>query len=161
MNSIMTGYWPVFQLYQALRNQLMELVTDNDLRYSPGGANLLLGALCREMGEVEYAYIQSFKTFTLDFSYRNHEPGLENSVAKLRTWFAQLDDELKTVVESLSEEDIQQRVVDRGGDFRLPLQIQLNVYQEALLIFYGKASVYLKVLGKNLPEQWRDWIAGE
>jgi hypothetical protein len=28
-----------------------------------------------------------------------------------------------------------------------------------LLIFYGKASVYLKALDKTLPEQWQAWIA--
>ena len=70
MNSIMTGYYPTFEMYQAMRNQLMEILTDADLDYTPGGTNPSLGALCRELGEVEHAYIQSFKTFTLDFSYR-------------------------------------------------------------------------------------------
>jgi hypothetical protein len=158
MNSIMTGYWPTFEMYQRLRNQLMEIVTDEDLLYSPGGANLPLGALCREIGEVEYAYIQSFKTFTIDFSYRNPAPGLETSVSKLTAWFAQLDADMKSTIAGLSEEEIQQRVVDRGGNFRLPLPIQLNVFQEALLIFYGKASVYLNAMGKELPKQWREWI---
>jgi hypothetical protein len=37
--------------------------------------------------------------------------------------------------------------------------IQLHIYREALLSFYGKASVYLKALGKTLPEQWQSWIA--
>jgi hypothetical protein len=160
MNSIMTNYYqPVFHLYQRMRHQIMEILTDADLASSPGGTNLSLGALCREVGEVEYAYIQSFKTFTLDFSYRNPEPGLESSVAKLVAWFETLDAELQTVIKGLSEEDIQGRVVDRGGDHRLSLQVQLYVYQEALLIFYGKASVYLKALNKNLPEQFRNWIA--
>jgi hypothetical protein len=59
----------------------------------------------------------------------------------------------------LSEEDIQGRQVDRGGSFKIKPPIQLNIYQEALLIFYGKASVYLKAMGKTLPEQWKDWIA--
>lgn len=159
MNSIMTNYWPTFEMYQSLRNQILAIMTDADLVFNPGGANLSLGALCREMGEVEYAYIQSFKTFTLDFAYRNNEPGLETSVAKLVAWFEQLDAELKATVEGLSEEDVQGRVVVRGPNFHLPPQIQLNVYQEALLIFYGKASVYLKALNKELPEQFHHWIA--
>jgi uncharacterized damage-inducible protein DinB len=145
-------------MYQALRDQLMEILTDADLAYTPGGANPPLGALCRELGEVEYAYIQSFKTFTLDFSYRNPEPGLETSVARLSTWYAELDRELKATIEGLSEEDLQQRVVDRGGGFTLPPQINLSVYNEALLIFYGKVIVYLRASGKTVPQHWADWL---
>jgi hypothetical protein len=73
MNSIMTSYFiPTFQLYQAIRPALMEKLTDDDLGYSPGGANPSLGVLCREIGEVERAYIDSFKTFVLDFSVHPH-----------------------------------------------------------------------------------------
>ena len=157
MNRIMTEYYPTFQLYQALRDQLMTILTDEDLRYTPGGANPPLGTLCRTIGEVEYAYIQSFKTFTQDFSYRNTTAGLADSVRQLTGWFAQLDHELQTTIEQLSEDDIAHRQIDRGG-FTLPPQIQLNVYQEALLIFYGKVSVYLRTLGKSLPQQWQDWL---
>jgi hypothetical protein len=159
MNSIMTGYFiPAFQLYQAIREQLLQTLTDDDLRYTPGGANPPLGVLCREIGEVEQAYIDSFKTFALDFSYRNTTPGLERSVAQLIAWYAELDAELKATIEGLSEEDIRSRLVDRGGDFKLPLQIQLNVYQEALLIFYGKAIVYLRAIGKTPPQQMQEWL---
>jgi hypothetical protein len=145
-------------MYQALRDQLMTLLMDEDLRYRLGGANPTLGILCREIGEVEYAYIQSFKTFKQDFTYRNTEPSLEDSVTTLAAWFAELDRELKAVIGGLAEEDIKGRTIDRGGDFRLPPFIQLEVYKEALLIFYGKVSVYLKALGKTLPEQWQEWI---
>jgi uncharacterized damage-inducible protein DinB len=158
MNSIMREYYPMFQMYQDLRDQMMAILTDEDLAFRPGGENPALGALCREIGEVERAYIESFKTYTLDFSYRNAEAGLEGSVERLSAWFAALDRELKAVVEGLSDDDIQSRVIDRGGGFTLPPRIQLNIYQEALLIFYGKASVYLRAMGKTLPEQWRDWL---
>jgi uncharacterized damage-inducible protein DinB len=158
MNSIMTAYWPIFEMYQRLRNQLMEILTDEDLRFSPGGTNPTFGALCKEIGEIEYAYIESFKNFQIDFSYRNPEPGLEQSVARLTTWFAELDQELKATIAGLSEEEVQNRMVVRGPDFQLSPQIQLNVYQEALLIFYGKATVYCKALNKELPQQFREWI---
>jgi hypothetical protein len=111
------------------------------------------------MGEVEYAYIESFKTFKQDFSYRNEEPGLEQSVDRLTAWFKQLDSDLKAAIEGLTEHDVQHRMIDRGGDFKLPPRIQLMVYQEALLLFYGKVSVYLKAMGKPRPKQWQDWIA--
>jgi len=158
MNSIMSSYFPTFQLYQAIREQLMQTLSDQDLGYTPGGANPPLGVLCREIGEVERAYIDSFKTFVLDFSYRNATPGLENSVAQLAAWYADLDAELKATIEGLSEQDINGRLVDRGGDFKLPPQIQLNIYQEALLIFYGKAIVYLRAIGKTPPQQMQDWL---
>ena len=158
MNSIRQNYYPIFQMYQALREQLLDILTDDDLGYRAGGANPTLGFLCREIGEVEYAYIQSFKTFKQDFSYRNETPGLESSRQQLAGWFKALDQELKETVEGLSEEDIKNRVIDRGGDFTLPPHIQLDVYKEALLIFYGKVSVYLKAMGKTLPKQWQEWI---
>ena len=121
-------------------------------------ANLPLGALCLEIGETEYAYVQAFKTFAIDFSYRNPEPDLETSVARLETWFQALDAELEATIAGLSEEDVKTRQIDRGG-WSLPPLIQLEVYKEALLIFYGKVSVYLKALGKPRSRQWQDWIA--
>lgn len=157
MNSIMTGYYPIFEQYQAMRNQLMGILTDADLDYQPGGANPPLGVLCREIGETEYAYIQSFKTFKLDFSYHNDEPGLAQSGARLAAWFAALDQELKAAVAGLTEEDLQQRQVDRGS-FSLPPNFNLQIYNEALLIFYGKVIVYLRAAGKPVPQQWTDWL---
>ena len=159
MNSIMREQGQILEQTQALRNQLMEILTDEDLDYSPGGENLTLGALCREMGEVQQAYISSFQTFEQDFGYRVKDPELERSVDKLRSWFQALDQEMKATLESLSEDDIQNRVIDRGGGFVLPPIVQVHIYREALLIFYGKASIYLKALGKTRPEQWLSWIA--
>lgn len=160
MNTIMEDYYPIFEQYQAPRSQMMGMLTDEDLNFrpGPGGANPTLGALCREIGEVEHAYIQSFKTFTLDFDYRHDDPQVERSVEKLTTWYDELDDELEQTVAALSDEEIESKTVKRGSDFELPLQIQLDVYKEALLIFYGKASVYLKAMEKELPEQWQQWI---
>ena len=87
------------------------------------------------------------------------DPELESSVERLGAWFQALDRELKATLESLSEDDIQSRVIDRGGAFVIPPMFQLHIYREALLIFYGKASIYLKALGKTQPEQWSSWIA--
>jgi hypothetical protein len=57
MNSIMTGYYlPTFQAYQAMRDQLIEALTDDDLGYTPGGANPTLGALCRQIAGVRTIY---------------------------------------------------------------------------------------------------------
>lgn len=159
MNSIVQEQLPVLESTQALRNQLMEILGDEDLGCSPGGENMTLGELCRELGEVEHAYVESFKTFRQDFSYRNEEPGLEGSVERLAAWFGELDGMLREALAALSEEDIQNRLIDRGGGFVLPPTVQLHIYREALLIFYGKVSVYLKAIGKARPQQWQEWIA--
>ena len=158
MNSIMSDYYPVFKMYQELRDELMDTLNDEDLRFCVEGENPSLGSLCRQIGEVEHAYIQSFKTFKLDFSYRNEDPGLENSVERLTTWFEQLDSELLARIEGFSEDEVHSHTIDRGDDFIVPLLIQLDIYKEALLIFYAKVSVYLKALGKTPSKRWRGWI---
>jgi uncharacterized damage-inducible protein DinB len=158
MNRIMTEQYPMFELYRRVRDQVMGLLSDDDLSFQPGGDNPTLGYLCREIGEVEQAYIDSFKTFRQDFSYRNEEPGLEKSVAKLSAWYEELDRELRATLEGLSDDDIQDRLIDRGENFKIPPHIQLEIYKEALLIFYGKVSVYLKAMRKAPPEQFQDWI---
>jgi hypothetical protein len=110
------------------------------------------------MGEVQQSYVTSFQTFEQEFRHRE-QPELEGSVERLTAWFNRLDREFKETLESLSEEDLQNRVIDRGGGFVIPPTIQYHIYREALLIFFAKASVYLKGLGKALPEQWQAWIA--
>ena len=158
MNSIITDYYSLFELYQSLRNQMMAILSDEELALRPADENQSLGALCREIGEVQLSYIQSFETLQQDFSYRNQEAGLEGSVERLQAWFQELDGQLRAVIERYSEEDLENKVIDRGGGFIIPPRIQLEIYKEALLIFYGKTSVYLKMMGKMPSEQWREWI---
>jgi len=159
MNSIIEEYYPMFELYQSLRNQMTAILNDSDLNYTLGGDNKSLGVLCVEIGEIEQSYIHSFKTFEQNFSYKNDEQGLEGSVARVSAWFQELDQELRNTIESLTQEDVSNRVIDRGPEFKVPPHIQLEIYKEALLIFYGKSSLYLKAMGKELPQQWQDWIA--
>ena len=114
MNSILTDYYPTFRMYQALRTQLMDSLSDDDLRYTPGGANLPLGVLCVEIGETEQAYIEWFRTFAIDFCYRNPEPTLETSVARLASWFQALDAELEATIAGLSDDEVKTRQIDRA-----------------------------------------------
>lgn len=164
MNSIVGGYLAetYFAEYQVLRDELMETLSDADLGTRLGGQTASLGALCREIGEIEHAYVESFRTFRQDFSYRNPDPELEHSLAALNVWFAELDRELMASVEALSEDDIAGRRIIRGDfaeEFFSPLpKTQLDVYREALLIFYGKVAVYLRAMERPLPGHWDDWI---
>jgi hypothetical protein len=82
---------------------------------------------------------------------------VETSVTRLRGWFKSLDADLKEALEGLSEDDIQNRKVDRSG-WEISVTYQFHIFREALLIFYGKISVYLKALGKTYTEQWEEWI---
>lgn len=159
MNAIARDYLPLFQEYQALRSQLMDLLTDADLGHRLGGETLSLGELCREMGEVQHAYVESFKSMALDFAYRHPNPAVAGSVAALKAWYAALDQELERLITAFSDEDLSGRVIERGPHFRVPIQTQLDIYKEALLIFYGKVSVYLRSMGRPRPPQWEDWIA--
>lgn len=157
MNTIISQFGGLLEMTHRLRQQMMDLLTDADLTYRLPGANITLGALCRQWGEVQHAYTQSFITFRQDFTYRNATPGLETSVEQLKAWFAALDAQMSAALEALSEEDAQGRMVDRGG-WSLPVMANFHTYREAVLIFCGKASIYLKALEKPLPEQWQTWI---
>jgi hypothetical protein len=151
-----------FPEYQGLRDQLMEILGDDDLGVGLGGETASLGALCREIGEIEQSYVDSLRTFRQDFAYRNPDPRLEHSVVALKAWYAELDHDLMVAIEGLSEDDIEDRRIVRGDfdeDYFAPLpKQQLDVYREALLIFYGKVSVYLRAIERPLPQLWRDWI---
>ena len=157
MNAQIQQFWELNRMYTPLRDQLMDELSDDDLSFSPGGGNPTLGELCRELGETEYAYVQSFKTYKADFSYRSNDDSYLNSVSRLQAWYAQLDEALEAVLETVSDEDVATKQIERDG-FSIPIHISLDVFREALLIFYGKVSVYAKAMDKPLTQQWKDWI---
>lgn len=157
MNTDIKQFWDLNRMYSQLRNELLANLSDDDLAFSPGGENPTLGALCRELGETQYAYAQSFKTFKIDFSYRRNDDATLKSVAKLQAWYAELDRQLEAALEAVTDADVEDKKMDRDG-YEVPLPISLDILREALLIFYGKASVYLKAMGKARTEMWRDWI---
>ena len=61
------------------------------------------------------------------------------------------------MLEGLEEADLA-RSVDRGGGFTPPVTVQFHIHREALLIFYAKADVYLKALGRRVAGAWQSWI---
>lgn len=157
MNHYMQEKWPWIEGTHGMRTQLLDILSDTDLAFSPGGQNMTLGALCREMGEVEHAYVQSLKTFQQDWSYHNEEANLQNSVARLKAWFQTLDDEMKTTVDALTDEDWT-KTIKRGDGFELSVETQLDVYLQALLIFLGKSTIYFKAMNRPLPQQTQEYI---
>ena len=164
MNSLVRVHMPAtfFVDYQALRDELVAILTDDDLRFRVGGESATLGALCREIGEIEHTYVESFRTFRQDFDYRHPDTRLEKSLDALTSWYAELDRDLADAIAALSEDDIANRRIVRKdfdvSDFSPSADIQLDIYREALLIFYGKVSVYLRAMNKPLPGHWPHWI---
>ncbi len=141
---------------QAGRYEALDLLSDADLAFALPG-NPTVGVLFRQEGEFEQSYIDSFKRMRQDFLYRHDDPSVETSVEALRVWLKSLDAALEKAILGMTEEEIQTRLIDRGGWTILPKE-QLQLYVETLLIFYGKLSVYLRALNKSLPEAWMTWI---
>ncbi len=157
MNRLLQEKWPWIEGTHDMRTQLIDILADADLAFSPGGQNVTLGALIREMAETEYSYIQSLKTFKQDWSSSNIDADLETSLDRIKAKYQSLDDEMKVTISGLSDEDIT-KTVDRGGGFSMPLDLQLDVYLQALLIFFGKATVYLRAMNRAYPAQIQEWI---
>ncbi|HEX2911693.1 MAG TPA: hypothetical protein VH186_12860 [Chloroflexia bacterium] len=156
MNRYMQEQWPMVEGTQGMRIELLDSLSDSDLQFSPGGQNMTLGELCRESGEVDYSYIQSFKNYKQDWSYHNTEEGLASSVSRLKEWYQALDKEFKEVVSAMEDEDFK-KTIDRDG-FQMPVEYQFQAYIQALLIFFGKATIYLRAMNKPLPPKIKDWI---
>jgi hypothetical protein len=156
MNRFMELKWSWIEGSHAMRTALLDTLSDGDLAFRLGGETLTLGALCREMGEIEYSYLQSLKTFKQDWKYHNTEPGLDGSVSRLKAWFETLDNDIKEVVAAFSDEDLKKEV-DRSG-YPMPVEMQLDVYLQSILIFFGKATIYVKAMSKPLPQSFKDYI---
>ena len=93
MKSLIEGEFPLQETHR-LRYDLPQTLTDSDL-----------------------AYIQSFKTFKHDWSYRATAPELATSVARLQTWHITLEQEFETVLRGFSEDDLHHKQIDRGHGF--------------------------------------------
>jgi uncharacterized damage-inducible protein DinB len=143
---------------QDLRDQLLDMLSDEELAYKLPGNNPTLGELCEEMGQIQQVYTHSFKTLTHDWAYRDSKLETPNSVASLKVWYKKLDAELVEALSGLSEADVHNKQIDRGNGSTPSPYIQFQIYREAILIFYAKASVYLKALEKPYSDEWKGWV---
>ena len=155
MNRIMNEKWPWIEAAHGMRSQLFNILSDADLAFSPGGQTMTLGALCRQMGETEHAYIQSLKTLKQEWSYHHAEADVASHVARLKAWFETLDDEMQATITTFWNED-GNKTIDRGGP--VTVEFQLDVYLQAVLIFLGKATIYLRAMNKQLPPFFEEYI---
>lgn len=155
MNRIKNEQWPWIEAAHGMRTQLCESLSDADLAFSPGGQAMTFGALCREMGEIEHSYTQSLKTLKHEWSYRHPDADVTSHVDHLKTWFQTLDDELQVAITTFLEGD-GEKTIDRGGP--VTVEFQLDAYLQAVLIFLGKATIYLRVMNKRLPPFFEEYI---
>jgi hypothetical protein len=142
--------------YQELKHQLLEILNNDDLAHVVKGSPSL-GSLCKEIGETQQSYVDSFKTLKLNFNYRNPDANLSVSTVALKDWYTKLDAEMMAALESFSEEDIASKKLGRGN-WMVPIELNLDIYLQAIMIFCGKAWVHIHALGKEMPEQWADWL---
>ncbi len=155
MNSLVKNEMHILKETEGLRIELLAILSDDDLTFALPG-NSTLGELCREIGETQHDYIDSFKTFELKFQHKSKEHEIDHSVEKLKLWYAALDRELHNTLEAMSEDDVA-KMVKRPG-FEIPVRVQFHIYREAILIFAAKASVYLRAMGRELPGKWGHWV---
>ncbi len=154
MNSLMTEQGEWLKAMHGLRGQLLDALTDADLRFSLPG-NLTLGETFREEAEIERSYADSFKTFKQAFELGTSDPALATDLAKLKAYFKSVDTDLMANIDALSEDDIKKNI---ERSFSLDAKMQVAVYIQAVLIFFGKITVYYRAMPKPLPENWKAWI---
>lgn len=111
----------VLDLYRKLRDDLLGTLSNDDLRLTPGGDASPLGTLFAGLGTIQQAYVDSFRPFTFDVTVKGSGPDrVEESINNLRTWYTQLDDDFAFALETIPDDDVDNRPVDRGGNIACP-----------------------------------------
>ncbi len=144
--------------HHSMRDHLLTVVSDADLAYKLPGQNPTLGELLVELGDIEGIYTLSFETFTLDWAHREISPPAPITIASLQLWFAAQDHALNSALSRFTEDELHIDRIDRGHGFIASPFVQHQIYREAVYIFYGKLSVYLKALERDAGQQWAMWV---
>ncbi len=156
MNQIEREFFGLLDMTHKVRDLALKSIGSDDLAFSLPGcptiAELVMG-----MGDVEWAYIQSFKTFSLEFDAPAPGRDRVTSGEAAAEWLRDLDLQLKEAVAALSDGDLTGRQVERGG-WQMPALANFHIYREAVLIFFGKLDCYLRALDKETPDEWVTWV---
>jgi hypothetical protein len=144
--------------HHSMRDHLLAVVSDADLAYRLPGWNPTLGDLLIELGNVEGVYTRSFETFTLDWSHRQVAPPSPVTIESLRAWFEVQDAAMNRALSRFTPDELRVDRIDRGHGFIASPFVQHQIYREAVYIFYGKLSVYLKALERDPGEDWAAWV---
>jgi hypothetical protein len=144
--------------HHSMRDHLLTVISDDDLAYELPGRNPTLGELLVELGDTQGVYTHSFETFSLDWAHRHVLPPAPITIAGLQGWFDAQDAAMDGALSRFTEEELRIDRIDRGHGFIASPFVQHQIYREAVYIFYGKLSVYLKALERDAGEQWAVWV---
>ena len=154
---ILESQFDVLEMTQERKYELLSVLNDSNLTYKLPGQNMTLGELCKEMGEVQQSYIEGFRTRKMDFEYKSSEAAYSTSVSAIIDWYRALDVELISALKALDGVGVEKETVQRP-EFAPPILVNLHIFREGLLIFYGKASIYLRALEITPPPMFQAWI---
>jgi hypothetical protein len=155
MNQIETQFFGLLDMTHNVRNGAIATLDGEDLAFSLPGCPSV-GEVLQAFGDVEASYTDSFKTMKQDFTMTAAGRDEITSGATAIEWLTGLDGELKAALSALSDEDLA-KPIDRGG-WEMPAMANFHTYREAVLILFGKLDIYLRALGKELPEEWVAWV---
>jgi hypothetical protein len=140
--------------HHRMRDHLLTVASDADLAYQLPGRNPTLGELLVELGDLEGIYTHSFETFTLDWAHRQLPPPAPITIAGLQAWFEAQDEAMNSALSRFTQDELHADQIDRGHGFIASPFVQYEIYREAVYIFYGKLSVYLKALERDAGDEW-------
>jgi hypothetical protein len=146
----------IYVMAAEVRDRLLAEVHDDDLAFALPG-NPSLGELLAEHASAQQAYVDSFATRRTDWGAISFDSALASSISALAERFAQLDGDLVLALEDLGDGDPGNPEIDRDG-WTISAGGQLHTLREALIITMGKAVVYLRALGRPIPERVQDWV---
>ena len=154
MNRLMKRYPELMEANQKLRHDVLDAISDDDLTHTLGGDTLSLAGLLLQQGRWEDDYVQAWHT--LEMRHGSRSAPEHQTVAGFRAWFAEIEQGVRTTLEAMSDEELS-RPVKRGAH-SLPLEITVYTYRESLIIFAGKASLYLRSLGRPVSAHLKGFV---
>lgn len=144
--------------HHSMRDYLLTVLADEDLGLELPGANPTLGDVVIELGTIQGVYTHSLETFTLDWSHRQLPVPAAVTIGSLQQWFAAQDAAMKAALDRFTVEQLREERIDRGGGFIASPFVQHEIYREAVYIFYGRLSVYLRALERDAGPGWAAWV---
>ncbi len=145
----------IAEAFHEMRGKILSSLTDSDLSFAVAG-NPTLGELLADFASVEDSYAESFTSLKQDWTA--YKPGAAlSSVAAYIAAFDATFGKLKSALSGYTMEQGKTVTVNRGG-WEPTLAQQFDTYVQAVLIIFGKLTIYLKAMGKPLPERWTEWV---
>jgi hypothetical protein len=144
--------------HHSMRDHLLTVVSDADLAYKLPGLNPTLGEVLVELGNIQGVYTHSFETSTLDWAHRQLPQPAPITISTLEAWFQSHDDAMSSALSRFTPDDLHVDRIDRGHGFIASPFVQVQVYREAVYIFYGRFSVYLRSLERDAGAEWAAWV---